>query len=81
MKNQDRWICHACGESRPDRKIGVAKEEGITKRGIKITVTQRFCTDTEHCMVIAHSKALKLVESLMNPVEALGDDMQFPQDT
>jgi hypothetical protein len=43
------WMCHICGDERPDAKISVRKRQ-VSIKGIGATINVRYCNDREACI-------------------------------
>jgi hypothetical protein len=47
------WICHICGDERPDDKISVYKHIRRLESGIEFIENVRYCNDKESCIEAA----------------------------
>lgn len=47
------WVCHVCGEVRPDDKIAVCTREGRLDSGARLTANVRYCADRPVCRAVA----------------------------
>ncbi len=58
------WICHICGDVRPDKQISVRvkdmSEKGHEFRPGVISMNVRYCNDRDHC--IEESKNFSLLK-------------------
>lgn len=50
MPDDDGWICHICGDDRPDEFISVRTHRSELPRGVKIDQNVRYCNDRQACI-------------------------------
>lgn len=43
------WTCHACGDARPDRMIGV-RSAAVTRDRVVAYYNRRYCVDRPECV-------------------------------
>lgn len=49
------WICHACGDERPDWLISVAVHSFELAPGAPMGIQIRYCNDRPTCRAAAHA--------------------------
>lgn len=47
--NHLTWMCHICGDERPDDKISVRKRQVMIKH-VETTINVRYCNDRTTCI-------------------------------